>query len=77
MKLLRFWTLLGNCFRPFCTYQEFVQNAQAEASCDNTNENDGFTLMTFYSDIITAIIASGLPPTLLDAWEAQRADDTC
>jgi amidase len=36
---------------------------------------DGAHLMNFYLTILTAIIGAGLPPALLDAWEATRAQD--
>ena len=36
---------------------------------------DGVELMRFYLDILTAIIAAGLPATLLNSWEATRARD--
>jgi len=36
---------------------------------------DGSELMAFYLDILTAIIAAGLPRPLLDSWEATRARD--
>ena len=35
----------------------------------------GMELMKFYLDILTAIVAAGLPPALLDSWEAMRAGD--
>ena len=36
---------------------------------------DGAALMEFYLTILTAIIGAGLPPELLDAWEATRVQD--
>jgi amidase len=36
---------------------------------------DGVELMRFYLDILTAIIAAGLPATLLNSWEATRSRD--
>ncbi|MEI9996190.1 MAG: amidase family protein [Rhizomicrobium sp.] len=36
---------------------------------------DGAALMDFYLTILTAIVATGLPPTLLESWEAMRPDD--
>jgi amidase len=36
---------------------------------------DGTTLMDFYSTILTAIIAAGLPREMMDAWEDMRPAD--
>ncbi|MBV9420695.1 MAG: amidase, partial [Alphaproteobacteria bacterium] len=36
---------------------------------------DGAKLMDFYLTILTAIIAAGLPPAMLEAWELMRPND--
>jgi amidase len=50
--------------------------AQAGAMVEHAKPDiDGAELMRFYLDILTAIVAAGLPPTLLNSWEATRARD--
>ncbi len=50
--------------------------AKAGAAVEHAKPGiDGAALMEFYLAILTAIIAAGLPPALLESWDAMRADD--